>query len=63
MVEPRISEQDMHGQFKIKYKWVEQLSDPTSEEFNELSGIVQNVIKVSLSDDAKYVKKIEVDFR
>ena len=56
-------EQDITGQFKINFEWVGQLSETTSREFNELSDIVQTLIRELLSDDVKYVKKIEVSFR
>ena len=58
-----ISEQEIKGEFKINFEWVEELSDSTSREFNELSTTVQNLIRQLLSSDAKYIKKIDVSFR
>ena len=63
VVEPTIREEDMKGEFTINCEWVGQLSDSNSKEFNELSDIVQNLIRKLLSDDVKYVKKIRVYFR
>ena len=63
IVVERTVREDMKGEFSINYEWVVQLSDSNSRVFNELSDIVQNVIRELLSDDAKYVKKICVYFR
>ena len=58
-----IREQEIKGEFKINFEWVEELSDSTSREFDELSTTVQNSIRQLLSSDAQYIKKIDVSFR
>ena len=62
-LEPTIKEYDVKGHFKLNYEWVEELSDHTSKEFNELSDIVKNLVRQLISDDVEYVKNIEVNFR
>ena len=62
-VDQTTREHTLTGQFSINCEWVGQLSDSTTREFNELSDIVQSIIRPLLSDDVKYIKRTEFNFR